>query len=188
MRSVRGILTCLVIGAGSAHAQSDTRIAVVHFEEVVEASPAFAEASMLWTARLSELTAGIQVLQEEFKAAEERLTASTPPMEGEARTELVASMERLQAEIERRRNEVDPELNALRQSLLGPVAEGARNAVEQYARTRGFDIVIDSSGARASLMLVAEEIEITEEVIASIPGAVDPGPESADPDPEPLNP
>jgi outer membrane protein len=171
-----------------ALANGDTRVAIVHFADVVESSPAFAEASARWSERLAGLTADIQALQDEFAADEQRLTTSIPPLQGAERTALVASMERLRAEIERRRAEVEPDLNAMRQSLLLPVVEAARGATEEYARAQGFDVVIDSSSPLIGFVLAAASVDLTDEVIVALGGATPAPDDSSTAPPIPLLP
>jgi Skp family chaperone for outer membrane proteins len=159
-------LFALAVGQGAVWAQgADSRIAVVHMQELVEGSPDFQRASEQWSLALSERTAQVQELREQLREAQTRLTATDAVDGDSARAELVAEIERLQAQIERMSTDVQTDLNALRAELLAPVVEKMNQLARTWAEEHGIDVLIDTSRPNLGLTLAIQDIEITDDLL-----------------------
>ena len=160
-------LAVLTLGAcpcGTLAQTEDFKLGVVHIQEVVEGSPDFQRASEEWTRVLTERTAAIQTRQEELREEESLLGGPDSP-QGDARSELIGRIERLQIDIERMTTDTQDDMNTLRQGLLDPVIDRVNALVQSYSEENGFDLVLNTSDATLGMTLAMHDIDITDELL-----------------------
>jgi Skp family chaperone for outer membrane proteins len=174
------IVLTLGVFAGGALAQTeDFKLGVVHIQEVVEGSPDFKRASEEWSRVLTERTAVIQTRQEELREAELLLGGPESP-QGDARSELIGRIERLQIDIKRMTTDTQEDLNVLRQRLLDPVIDKVDALVQSYSEENGFDLVLNTSDPNTGMTLAMQDIDFTDELLGILRDAVEEPPVTPD--------
>ena len=145
-----------------------SKIGVINLAQAVETSAEGRKAAEQWTARMTERTAELQAMQQELVAAQQQVQTPEPGASEAQLLQLNRAVERLTTDMTRLNEDVDLELNALRQELLIPITAKVDQAIAAYAQENGFTVIIDSSNPQSSLIFIQEIADITTEIIRRV--------------------
>ena len=162
------LIGTLVMSPVTLDAQSVSKIGVINLAQAVETTAEGRKAAEQWTTRMTERTVEIQAKQQELVASQQK--AQTPPPEtSEAELlQLSRAVERLTTDLNRMNEDIDLELNALRQELLIPITAKVDLAIAAYAQENGFTLIIDSSNPQSGLIYIQDVADITTEIIRRV--------------------
>ncbi len=162
------LIGALLLSPVTLGAQSASKIGVINLAQAVETSAEGRQAAEQWTARMTERTAEIQAKQQELVAAQQQVQTPEPGASEAQLLMLNRNIERMTTDLNRLNEDVDLELNALRQELLIPITAKVDQAIAVYAQENGFTLIIDSSNPQSGLLFVEDIADITTEIIRRV--------------------
>ena len=167
-------LSALIAIPGPVVAQTaDTgKIGVIDLQRAVEENSYYHEAAEQWTEMMTSQSAEITLKQEELRTAQERLATQQRGLNERARANLVSEIDRLQTEFERMSEDLQQDLNALREQLLLPITERVDDAIRAHVQENGFTLILDASNPRTGSLFVGDSIDITDDVLSRLENTV----------------
>jgi len=142
------------------------RIAIVDVESILSVLPQYQKAqddidkiSAQWRQDISQEYDKIKSMYNKYQA-EQVLMSEEVRVEYE---DEIMEKEKEVRELQKRRFGPEGDLFRRRQELVTPIQDEVFNAIENYASSKGYDIVFDKAGA-AGLLFANEDFDKTEEV------------------------
>ena len=134
LATVLALLTLLVPAAGFGQG---TKVGMVDLQRVVEQSADYLVAAEEWTARFEERSADFQATEAEALAEQEKLDATPNTLTEAERNAVIRNVDRLQRQLTRMNEDIQVELDGLREELMMPIAEKADGLIRVDMNTEG---------------------------------------------------
>lgn len=148
--------------AGSATAG---KVGVINVRQAIvttaEGKQASAELQAQFASRQNELEA----LNKQVNDLRQRLQAGGPTLSDEEKQRLTVQGQRLAAQLERKNNELQEDVNAAQGDVVDRIGRKLVDVLDRYARENGFVVVLDSSAQNSPLLYASTNIDLTQEVI-----------------------
>lgn len=158
-RGVRWLVLLVLVSAGAASAQ-DARIGYVDMQRLLDNAPQVIDAR----ARLArEFALRDQRLQtDELRLAEllARQRSASDPIDSDAAQRLTAEINALRRSVERSRQRLREELHTRTEEEIDRAFPRINEAVAEYAREQGYDLVLSSP-----VVYVSGRLDITDAVL-----------------------
>ncbi len=162
------LIGTLVMSPVTLDAQSVSKIGVINLAQAVETSAEGRKAAEQWTTRMTERTAEVQAKQQELVTSQQKAQTPAPETSEAELLQLSREVERLTTDLNRLNEDIELELNALRQELLIPITAKVDQAIAAYAQENGFTLIIDSSNPQSGLIYIQDVADITTEIIRRV--------------------
>jgi len=157
------LFCAIVLSSLSINAQ---RVAVVDVAGILDVLPQYQEAqteidkvSAQWRQEISQQYDQIKSMYNKYQA-EQVLLSEDVRVE---REDEIMSKEKDVRELQKRRFGPEGDLFRRRQELVSPIQDEVYNAIENYAESKGYDIIFDKAGA-AGLLYANAEFDKTDEI------------------------
>ena len=112
------LIGTLLMSPVTLDAQSVSKIGVINLAQAVETSTEGRKAAEQWTTRMTERTVEIQAKQQELVALQQKAQTPAPETSEAELLQLNREVERLTTDLSRLNEDIDSELNALRQETV----------------------------------------------------------------------
>jgi Skp family chaperone for outer membrane proteins len=168
-RLLTAILTslALLVSVPAVRAQLST-IAVVDFEKAVVESVEGKKSSDKFNATLQARQGEAEKRQKELEDQQRKLQTGARTLSDAAKAEIQRDIDRRTTEMQRRNEDAQKELQALRDELLRPIAERATAILNAMAAEQGYTIVVDLSNQENGVVWFNPKNDITAELIKRI--------------------
>ena len=103
--------------------------------------------------------------QKELETLQQQLKSQTTPQNDGARATLTRNIEVKTTELQRSQEDAEKEFNELRNEIFNRIGSKLAPLVQQYAKEKGFTMVLDSSSQTTQLTYIDPAIDITDEVV-----------------------
>jgi outer membrane protein len=148
--------------AGTA---TGTKIGVINVRQAIvtttEGKQASAELQTQFAPRQNEL----EGLNKQINDLRQRLQAGGPTLSEEEKARLTTQGQRLAAQLERKNNELQEDVNAAQGEVVDKIGRKMMDILDRYARENGFVIILDSSSQNTPLLYASTNIDVTPEII-----------------------
>jgi len=162
MRRLLALL--LLLGPGAAMAEEGgTRIAYVDMQRLLDSAPQVTAAQARLTREFAARDLALKADQAKLRAMEDKLRRDTPLMSREAAATLQQETETLRRAVARTRARLDEELKTRTQEEIDRAWPAITEAVADYAREHGYDLVVPSP-----VIYVSGRIDITDRVLEQL--------------------
>jgi outer membrane protein len=160
----RNLLAALaVIGmTGSLYAQSN-KVAVVNIQNAIVASKDGQKAGQELTAKFGPRQKEFDTLRSELVAAQEQLQKGGSTLGPDKAAQLQKDIAEKDRRLQRIQADVKEEYTADQQRLLVPLEQKMVAIITQYAKQKGFTVVLDTSGP---VVFADPAIDITKDIVA----------------------
>ena len=161
MKKFLSLFVFLIALSISAFAQ---RTAVVDINEILEELPDYQEAQTELDRIASTWRQEIALEYDEIKSMYNKYQAEQVLLSEDLRKERedeIMAKEADVRELQKRKFGPEGELFLKRQELVSPVQEKVFSAIESFAQDRGYDIILDKSGA-AGILFTSDEYDKTD--------------------------
>ncbi len=166
MKSIHKFLLVIAFICGTVSVNAQSKIAHIDTQTFIEAMPSYQEAIKQLKQVEDTYRAEIDELYKEAQKKNERFEAEAPTKtdeENEARRNELAQM---QNSIMEYNQTASRDIQKKKQELITPVLEKARNIIQEVARGKGFDYVLDSTVG--SGVLLADGYDLMEDAKAAL--------------------
>src|SRR5262245_45352678 len=99
--------------------------------------------------------------QKELETLQQQLKSQTTPQNDDARATLTRNIEVKTTELQRSQEDAEKEFNELRNEIFNRIGSKLAPLVQQYAKEKGFTMVLDSSSQTTQLTYIDPTIDIT---------------------------
>ena len=167
MKYILGLAVCLLISAGSIHAQ---KFGYVDSNAILESMPKVKEAESNLDALNKQLQAKGQKMMEDFQAKYEELqrkvqAGEITPKDQDAQS---AALEEQRGKIVQFDQDMQNQMQQKRDTLLAPILTEVRNAITAVAKDNGYTYVFDGSPGVGVLLYADETTNLTALVRAKL--------------------
>jgi len=138
------LLITLLVPAGLAFGQA-SKVGVVDFERAVVESAEGKAAQAKFNARLEERQKELEKKQREIEDLQKRLQTQEKVLSDAVKANLQKDIARGQTELTRLDEDVQKELETLRNELLQPIAQRANAVLNAFANEQNYTVIVDSS-------------------------------------------
>ncbi len=142
------------------------RVAIVDVSTILESLPDYQSAQQEIDKIAAEWRQEISQEYDKIKSMYNKYQAEQVLLSDDVRTEReeeIIKKEEAVRELQRQRFGAEGDLFRKRQELVSPIQDRVFAAIEDYAQTKGYDIILDKSGA-AGLLYANEEYDKTAEI------------------------
>jgi outer membrane protein len=129
------------VTAAKAQAVQPARVAIINAQKAVAETQEIKKAQTMLEAKYRPRQEAIQSLQQQLQSIQQQLSAPNQTPEKEA--QLRADGTQKQKQLQRLSEDLQADVNAERQDILGRAGRQMADVVKQLAESRGIDVVID---------------------------------------------
>ncbi len=166
--SAVGLLGTVAVWAQAAPAAGSAtagKVGVINVRQAIvttaEGKQASAELQAQFASRQNELEA----LNKQVNDLRQRLQNGGATLSDEEKQRLTVQGQRLAAQLERKNNELQEDVNAAQGDVVDRIGRKLVDVLDRYARENGFVVVLDSSAQNSPLLYASTNIDLTQEVI-----------------------
>jgi outer membrane protein len=159
---VRLILTAASAAIFVSAAAAQSKVAVVNLQQAVLQTAEIKKASADLEAKFKPRQAELQKLQTELDSIQQQLQAGQGKLSPQAEADLNARGQRTQRDLQRRSQDLQEEVDAVRNEILGKSGQKMAEVVRKLAEERGVDVVVDAQ----STLYVKPVLDLTKDAIA----------------------
>ena len=166
--SAVGLLGTVAVWAQTAPAAGSAtagKVGVINVRQAIvttaEGKQASAELQAQFASRQNEL----ETLNKQVNDLRQRLQNGGPTLSDEEKQRLTVQGQRLAAQLERKNNELQEDVNAAQGDVVDRIGRKLVDVLDRYARENGFVVVLDSSAQNSPLLYASTNIDLTQEVI-----------------------
>ncbi|SDG78524.1 OmpH family outer membrane protein [Psychroflexus sediminis] len=153
MRTLKTIVVALVLSFGLMSAtNAQSNIAHINSQEFVRSLPSYQAAMTEVDQREKTYRKEIDDLLKEAQKTNERYQREAPTKTEEENQKRAMELQEMQQSIMEYRQTASEDLQKKQEELMRPVLEKARAVIQEVARGKGFDYVLDSSLGAGVLM------------------------------------
>jgi outer membrane protein len=149
----------------SPGAATGTKIGIINVRQAIvttsEGKLASAELQSQFAARQNEL----EGLNKQINDLRQRLQASSATLSEEEKARLTTQGQRLAAQLERKQNEMQEDVNAAQGEVVDKIGRKMMDVLDRYARENGFVVILDSSSQNTPILYASTNIDVTPEII-----------------------
>ncbi len=153
-----------VVGmAGSLYAQNANKVAVVNMQNAIVASKDGQKAGQELSAKFGPRQKEFDQQRTELAQLQEQLQKGNSTLAPDKVAQLQKDIDEKNRRLQRIQTDVRDEYTADQQRLLVPLEQKMVAIISQYAKQKGYNVVLDTSGP---VIFVDPSIDITKEILA----------------------
>jgi outer membrane protein len=151
------ILTTVAVAA------EPMKIGVVNAQRLLGESPQAKAAQRVLEDEFSPVQAEMVVLQNAFKAKQEKLQRDIDVMSADERRNAERDLQNDQRNLQRRANELNEDFELRRDEMLGGMQQDLFSEIQRYANENGYDLVLGDG-----VLYMGGSLDITDEVLKGL--------------------
>jgi|TARA_B110000914_G_scaffold222688_1_gene236672 outer membrane protein len=151
------ILTTVAVAA------EPMKIGVVNAQRLLGESPQAKAAQRVLEDEFSPVQAEMVVLQNAFKAKQEKLQRDIDVMSADERRNAERDLQNDQRNLQRRANELNEDFELRRDEMLGRMQQDLFSEIQRYANENGYDLVLGDG-----VLYMGGSLDITDEVLKGL--------------------
>jgi outer membrane protein len=152
-------------GTAAAGSASTGKIGVINVRQAIvstgEGKQASAELQSQFSSRQNEL----EGLNKQVRDVQQRLQNGLTTLSDEEKQRLQVQGQRLAAQLERKQNEMQEDVNAAQADVVDRIGRKMMDVLDRYARENGYVAVLDSSAQNSPILYASNNIDLTQELI-----------------------
>jgi outer membrane protein len=153
MKTLKTILTALVLSFGlMATTNAQSKIAHISSQEFVQTLPSYKSAMTELDQREKTYRKDIDELLKEAQKTNERYQREANTKTEEENQKRAMELQEMQQSISEYRQTASEDLQKKQEELMRPILEKARAVIQEVARAKGYDYVLNSSMGAGVLM------------------------------------
>ncbi len=156
-------LLCLALSSLSSLAFAQAKVAVINLQRAVLESNEIKKASVALEAKYKPRQQELEKLQQDIEKIQQTLQAGQGKLTPQGEADLTAEGTRKQTTLTRRSEDLQKEVEAERNEILGKSSKQMQEVVAKLAADKGYDIVVDVS----TTVFFKPALEITTDAIAA---------------------
>ena len=165
------LATVCLLGTAGVQAQTaagsatGTKVGMLNIRQAIvttaEGKQASAELQSQFAPRQNEL----EGLNKQITDLRNRLSAGQTTLSDEEKGRLTQQGTRLAAQLERKQNELQEDVNAAQADVFDRIGRKMMDVLDRYARENGYVAVFDTSAQNTPILYASNNIDLTQEII-----------------------
>jgi outer membrane protein len=160
---LRLAVACLALVSLSKAGLSQTKFAVVSMQRAVLGCAEIKKASAAMEAKYKPRQQDMERLQRELEGIKQQLQTNAGKLTPAAQSDLEAQGQRKQRELQRMNDDLQADVTAERNEILGSSGKRMREIVEKLAAEKGVDVIVDEQ----STLFFKPALDLTADAIAN---------------------
>lgn len=166
------IFPALVLGASLvAQAQTKTttapnKVGIIHIQNAIIGTKDGQKAASELQGKFAPKKAEIDKKQQDIAQLQDQLRKGSNTMSEEAKQKLMRDIDQSQKALTRQTEDAQSELDQEQGKIMQELGGRLMAVISRYAKDNGFSLIIDVSSQQTPVLYAANEIDITNEVIA----------------------
>ena len=160
---LRLLLVCSALSLMAASAVAQTKLAVISLQRAVLESDEIQKASAAMEAKYKPRQQEIEKIQRDMQAIQQQLQAGAGKLTPQAEADLTAQGQRKQRDIQRMNEDLQSDVTAERNEVLGKSSQKMAEVVKKLAEEKGYDVVVDVTNT----VYFKPALDITAEALAA---------------------
>jgi outer membrane protein len=160
---LRLAMACLALISLSKAGLSQTKVAIVSLQRAVLGCAEIKKASAAMEVRYKPRQQEMERLQKELDGIRQQLQTNAGKLTQAAETDLNAQGQRKQRDLQRLNDDLQADVTAERNDILGSSGKKMREIVQKLAEEKGLDVVVDEQ----STLFFKPALDLTSEAIAA---------------------
>jgi len=156
-------MACLALISLSKTGVSQTKVGVVSLQQAVLGCAEIKKASAEMEAKYKPRQQEMEKLQRELQGIQQQLQTNAGKLTPAAEADLTAQGQRKQRDLQRLNDDLQADVNAERNDILGASGKKMTDIVKKLAEDKGLDVVVDAQ----STLFVKPALDLTAEAIAA---------------------
>jgi outer membrane protein len=144
-------------------AAAQTKVGVISMQQAVLETAEIKKASAELEAKYKPRSTDIERLRNELADIQQKLQAGSGKMAPAAESELTAQGQRKQRDLQRMTQDLQEEVDAVRNEVLMKSSQKMQGVVRKLAEERGLDVVVDAG----STLFVKPALDLTKDAVAA---------------------
>lgn len=165
----KAFLSCLLVAAAAACALAQDKIGHVNTGLVLESLPETAAADSMLQLYQDSLATGGKALQDSFTTKLTYLQSNQDDITPKRAQALEAELVELQQQMQTFQQLAAQNFEFRRGQYLQPIVIRVKDAVEAYAKTNGYNLILDASLPQ-TLLFAEDTSDLTPDIIAELGG------------------
>ncbi len=149
----------------SPGASSGTKIGVINVRQAIVTTAEGKQASAELQAQFAPRQNELEGMNKQINDLRQRLQAGGPTLSEEEKARLTTTGQRLAAQLERKNNELQEDVNAAQGEVVDKIGRKMMDVLDRYARENGFVVILDSSSQNTPILYASTNIDVTPEII-----------------------
>lgn len=162
------ITSAAVVFAGVGAAQ--TKVAVINMQQAVLDTAEIKKASAEMEAKYKPRQAELDKIRKDLDDIQQKLQSSGGKLPPQSEADLTAQGQRKQRDLQRLSQDLQEEVDAVRNDILGGTGRRMQGVVRKLAEERGMDVVVDAG----STLYVKPVLDLTKDAVAAFDKAYPP--------------
>jgi outer membrane protein len=161
--ALRTGLLCLGVFAMAGVASAQTKVAIVNLQKAVLESEEIKKANTDMEAKYKPRQQAAQKIEQELQGIQQQLQNGAGKLTPQAEADLQATGQRRQRELQHLSEDLQNDVTADRNDILGKASTKMQEVVKQVAEAKGFDMVVDIQ----TTIYFKPAMDITADVLAA---------------------
>lgn len=140
---LRVLLVCSGLFLVSITASAQTKVAVINIQRAVLESDEIQKASATMESKYKPRQQEIEKIQKDLQGIQQQLQAGAGKLTPQAEADLTAQGQRKQRDLQRMTDDLQADVNAERNDVLGKSQQKMAEVVKKLAEEKGYDLVVD---------------------------------------------
>ena len=136
-------LACLAVVCLAQAGFAQTKVGIVSLQRAVLETAEIKKAAADMEAKFKPRQQKMEALQKEIAGIQQQLQTNAGKLTAAAESDLQASGQRKQRELQRMNDDLQADVNAERNDILGQATRKMQEVVRKLAETKGLDVVVD---------------------------------------------
>jgi len=157
------VVACAALSALTPLVQAQSKVASISLQEAVFGTAEIKKANAEMEARYKPRADKLRQTQEELQSISQKIQQGQGQMTPQAENELRAQGQRLQKEAQRMQDDLQSDVQADRNDILGKASQRMKDVVKKLAEEKGLDLVVDQQ----ALVYFKNAMDITADATAA---------------------
>ena len=154
-----------VQGQTAAGSSSGTKIGVINVRQAIVTTAEGKQASAELQTQFAPRQNDLEGLNKQINDIQQKLQAGASTLSEEEKTRLSNQGRRLAAQLERKNNELQEDVNAAQAEVVDRIGRKMMDVLDRHARENGFVAIFDSSAQNSPILFASTNIDVTPEII-----------------------
>lgn len=152
-------------GAAAPGSAASGKIGVLSVRQAIVTTAEGKQASTELQSQFASRQNELEALNKQVNDLRQRLAAGQTTLSDDEKLRLTQQGQRLAAQLERKNNELQEDLNAAQGEVVDRIGRKMMDVLDRYSRENGLTAVFDSSAQGTPLLFVSTNIDITQDII-----------------------
>lgn len=157
--------TIAVHAQAAAGAASGSKIGVINVRQAIVTTGEGKQASADLQAQFASRQNELEGLNKQINDLRQRLQSGSATLSEEEKQRLTAQGQRMAAQLERKQNEMQEDVNAAQGEVVDRIGRKMIDVLDRYARENGYVAIFDSSAQNSPILYASTNIDVTNEII-----------------------